>query len=65
MFIAYYLRVYAKVIGIMLLYYNDYMNKISGVFNLLAYESTISLYEFNKLHNECLNKLELIYNKYK
>lgn len=46
-------------------YYHDYMNKISGVFDLLAYDSTISLYEFNKLHNECLDKLELIYNKYK
>lgn len=66
MFIAFYLRVHAKVIGIMLLdIIMTIWIKYLAFFDLLAYDSTISLYEFNKLHNECLDKLELIYNKYK
>lgn len=47
------------------IYYHDYINKISGIFTLLAYDSPLPIYEFNKFHNECLAKLELIYDKYK
>lgn len=47
------------------IYYCDYINRISGIFDLLAYESAISLDEHSKFHNECLDKLEIIYNKYK
>ena len=46
------------------IYYWDYINRISGIFDLLSYESALSLDEHSKFHNECLDKLEIIYNKY-
>lgn len=45
--------------------YYDYINRISGIFDLLSYESALSLDEHSKFHNEVLDKLEIIYNKYK
>lgn len=51
--------------NIAFIYYVDYMNKLSGVFDVLAIDSTMSLDEYEKFCNECLGKLELIYNKYR
>lgn len=45
-------------------YYLSFIKKLSGVFDLLSYDSSLSSEEYVNLHNECLDKLEEVYNKY-
>ena len=45
-------------------YYLSFNKMLSGVFDLLAYDFSLSIEEYDNLHNECLDKLEEIYNKY-
>ena len=45
-------------------YYLSFISKLSGVFDILAYDNSLSTEEYVNLHNECLDKLEEIYNKY-
>lgn len=45
-------------------YYFTFIDKLSGVFDMLSYDKSLSLEECENFHNECLDKLEEIYNKY-
>ena len=46
-------------------YYSEYMNKLSGIFDLLVYDDSLSIEEYVNFHKECLDKLKEVYNEYK
>lgn len=45
-------------------YYNDFIEKLSGVFDLFAGANDMSVEEYVDMYNECGDKLDEVYNKY-